>query len=241
MINLSKHVLTALSGVRLTPLIALMLFCPNRDVVWADMDHLARMWTWQLGGARRAFMARNLFERILQFVSFMTWSPEFRNVFYFRTGKPGMLLSMLCRPMSSLEIHSKMSVGPGLFVMHGNGTFVMANGIGENCKIYQQVTIGNVDALEVGRPTIGNNVTIYAGAKVVGKVKVGDNVTIAANSLVIKDVPSDVTVIGVPAVVIWKKKGSNKEAKRRGDKPLNASRPVSGVQVTGRQGENEAG
>ena len=55
-----------------------------------------------------------------------------------------------------------MKVGPGLLIMHGNGTYVLADAIGENCTIYQQVTIGKV---EEGLPTIGNNVKIYAGAK----------------------------------------------------------------------------
>jgi serine O-acetyltransferase len=211
MINIIKHIITALSGIRLAPLVVLMLLSRNRELLWADMDQLAQAWTWQLGGSLRAPQAENLSQRIPQFVSFMTWIREFRNVFYFRTGKPGMLLSFLCRPMSSLEMYSKMKVGPGLFIMHGNGTLISAEGIGENCRIYHQVTIGAVEAVEGGRPTIGNNVTIYAGAKVVGKVRIGDNVTIAANSLVIKNVPSDVTVMGVPAVVIWRKKGSRTE------------------------------
>ena len=144
--------------------------------------------------------------RVIQFVCYMTWVPEFRNVFYLRTGMPGKLLSIFCRPRSSLIIEPKMKVGPGLFIIHGDGTFVLADGIGENCTIYHQVTIGKVES---GVPTIGNNVTIYAGAKILGRVRVGDNVSIAANSVVIKDVPPNVTVLGVPAVVVWKKKASN--------------------------------
>jgi len=190
MTNLIKHLVTALSGIRLIPLIALMLLCPNRDALFADMDHLARLWNWQLGGARRAPQAQHLAGRIIQFVSFMTWIREFRNVFYFRTGKAGLLLSILCRPLASLEIFSRIKIGPGLFI---------------NCRIYQQVTIGNVDAAEGGRPVIGDNVTVYAGAKIVGRVKIGDNVTIAANSLVIKDVAANTTVMGVPAITVWKK------------------------------------
>ena len=208
MTNLIKHMVTVVSGIRLIPLIALMLICPNRDALFADMDHLARLWNWQLGGAPRAPQARNLAGRIIQFVSLMTWVREFRNVFYFRTGKAALLLSILCRPLASLEIFSRIKIGPGLFVVHGNGTFVMADRIGDNCRIYQQVTIGNVDVAEGGRPIIGNNVIIYAGAKIVGGVKIGDNVTIAANSLVIKDVPANSTVMGVPAVTVWKKQVS---------------------------------
>jgi serine O-acetyltransferase len=224
MTNLVKHTITMLSAIRLAPLIVLMLLCPNRDALWADMDHLARNWWWQLGGSQRAPQARNLLGRIIQFVSFMTWAPEFRNVFYFRTGKVGTLLSFLCRPMASLDIFSKMKIGPGLFIIHGNGTFVMADGIGDNCKIYQQVTIGNVDVDVGSRPIIGNNVTIYAGAKIVGKVRIGDNATIAANSLVIKDVPPNITVMGVPAVTVWKKQASHDES--RGASLGNAPDPI---------------
>lgn len=84
--------------------------------------------------------------------------------------------------------------------MHGDSTFVSAVKIGENCWINQQVVIGYSN--ETDCPSIGNNVTIYAGAKVFGKVRVGDNATIGANSVVIQDVPANVTVMGVPARVI---------------------------------------
>ena len=127
--------------------------------------------------------------------------------------------------MVSLHIESKMKVGPGFFVMHGDGTFVNAKSIGENCRIWQQVTIG-IEGTD--SPTIGNNVTIYAGAKIVGKVRVGDNVTIAANSLVIRDVPSNVTVIGVPAVVVWKKQGSRIRS-HRSRKPDDTLPPLSRI------------
>jgi serine O-acetyltransferase len=192
-VEIAQAMVTALSSIRLMPFIAVMLLCPNRNILWADMDR------WTLNIKRRH--PRNLTERILEFVIYMTWIPEFRNVFYFRTGKLGRPLSILCRRMSSLELDPAMKVGPGLFIMHGNGTFIGANEIGENCTIYHQVTLGFVE--EVRRLTIGNNVTIFAGAKVVGNVRVGDNVRIGANSLVIKDVPPNVTVIGVPAVVFW--------------------------------------
>ena len=227
MVNLTKHIITALSSIRLAPLIVLMLLSRNRDLLWADMDQLARAWTWPLGGSPRALQPRNLFERVLLFVSLMTWIYEFRNVFYFRTGKPGVLLSFFCRPMSSLEIYAKMKVGPGLFIMHGNGTLIMADGIGKNCRIYHQVTIGAVEAS--GRPTIGDDVTIFAGAKVVGKVSIGDHATIAANSLVIENVASGATVMGVPAAVIWRKKIPSAEPKPSVAEAANPPNRVSEV------------
>jgi serine O-acetyltransferase len=201
--NVLKNAITALSSVRLTPLIALMLFCSNRNIVWADLDR----WDYFRFG-----QPRNLMERILLFVYLMTWERQYRNVFYLRTGMPGRLLSILCRPMHSLDL-GDTEIGPGLLIWHGDGTFISADKIGKNCTIYHQVTIG-------GYPkTIGNNVTIYPGAKVLG-VKVGDNATIAANSVVINDVPPNVTVMGVPAVVVW-------SAERR--QPKNKSDHVSKV------------
>ena len=206
--NVLKNAITALSSVRLTPLIALMLLCSNRQIVWADLDR----WDYfRLG------QPRNLMERILLFVNLMTWVPQYRNVFYLRTGMPGRLLSILCRPMYSLDL-GDTKIGPGLLIWHGDGTFVSADEIGKNCTIWHQVTIGR---LNMEHPTtIGNNVTVYAGAKVLGRVKVGDNVTIAANSVVISDVPPNVTVMGVPAVVVW-------SAERR--QPKNKSDHVSKV------------
>ena len=201
-----RHVITALSTVRLVPHILLMLACANRTLIWADLDRFA--FASEFASVSNFRERVNFIGRILQFITCMTWKPEFRNVFYFRTGMPGLVLSMLCRPMSSLELDWNMKVGPGFVIMHGNGTFVLANEIGDNCTIYQQVTIGKIEGYV---PTIGNNVQIFAGAKVLGKIRVGDNVTIAANSLVIKDVPANVGVMGVPATIFWRKATSNEE------------------------------
>ena len=189
--NVLKNVITILSSVRLTPLIALMLLCSNRHIVWADLDR----WRYRIGPPR------NLMERILLFVNLMTWEPQYRNVFYHRTGVQGRLLSILCRPMASLGLGRRTKIGPGLRILHGDGTHVAADAIGKNCTIFQQVTIGF--ARTKRPPIIGNNVIVYAGAKIVGEVKVGDNAIIAANSLVISDVPPNVTVMGVPAFVVW--------------------------------------
>ena len=171
----------------LIPLIALMLLSSNRNMVYADLDR------W--GPVYRFGQPRNLMERISLFAHLMTWMPEYRNVFYLRAGILGKLLSIFCRPKSSLYL-GDTSVQPGLFVLHGDGTFVSAEKIGENCWINQQVVLGYSNETDI--PSIGNNVTIHAGAKVIGKVSVGDNATIGANSVVIQDVPPNATVMGVP-------------------------------------------
>jgi serine O-acetyltransferase len=186
-----KCAFTILSTIRLIPAIALMLLSPRRKIVYSDLDR------WGL--EYRFGKPWNVTERVLLFAYLMTWMPEYRNVFYLRVGIVGKLLSMFCRPLSSLYL-GNTSIGAGLFIQHGDCTFVSANKIGENCWINQQVVIGHFN--ETDRPTIGSNVTILAGAKILGRVDVGDNATIAANSVVIQDVPPDVTVMGIPAKII---------------------------------------
>lgn len=89
----------------------------------------------------------------------------------------------------------------GLIIQHGFSTIINAKKIGENCHIYQQVTIG-FNGTE--QPVIGNNVRICCGAKVIGGVNIGNNVVIGANAVVVKDVPDNVVVAGVPAKIIKK-------------------------------------
>lgn len=134
--------------------------------------------------------------------------PEFRNLFYYRlveghTTLAGRVCIKLARglyqPMVTLYIYTPV-IGAGLFIQHGFSTIITAKSIGENCWINQQVTIGFVEGSDC--PTIGNNVKITAGAKVLGGVTLGDNVIVGANAVVVKNVPADCTVVGVPASII---------------------------------------
>ena len=187
----AKYFILALSAIRLIPHVYVMRFSPNRDLVWADLSR------W--GQIRRVGQPRNCLEQVALFVELMTLAPEYRTLFYYRTGFTGRLLAILCRPMATLELAANR-IGPGLFIQHGYATTVSAEEIGENCWINQQVVIGYTNVTD--RPTIGNNVKIHAGAKVLGKVTVGDNSTVGANSVVIQDVPPNVTILGVPAKVV---------------------------------------
>jgi serine O-acetyltransferase len=191
-VSLSELIL-ALSCVRLVPHISLMLLSSNRDLIWADLDRWGQVRYWP---------PRNLLSRIHLFAFLMTFRPEYRTTFYLRTGRFGMLLSVFCRQIQTLSLEAN-SIGAGLYIEHGYGTLVSAESIGENCWINQLVTVGHTDTPD--RPTIGNNVSIRAGATIVGKVQIGDNSTIGANSLVITDVPPGVTVMGVPARIIWRR------------------------------------
>jgi serine O-acetyltransferase len=101
--------------------------------------------------------------------------------------------------MTTLFLYTE-DIGKGLFIQHGFSTIIAAESIGKNCWINQQVTIGYSNATDC--PAIGDNVTIYAGAKVIGKVQIGDNVRIGANAVVVKNVPDNCTVVGVPAYIV---------------------------------------
>jgi serine O-acetyltransferase len=133
------------------------------------------------------------------FVRLMTRHPEFRNLFYHRTGMGGRFVSPLCRPLSTLYITTP-DIGPGLYIQHGFATIISARRIGRDCWINQQVTIGYANRTDA--PTLGDGVTVNAGAKVIGAVHVGDRARIGANAVVVKDVPPDVTVVGVPARIV---------------------------------------
>ncbi|MGD0336319.1 MAG: serine O-acetyltransferase EpsC [Candidatus Omnitrophota bacterium] len=109
-------------------------------------------------------------------------------------------LSQVSRWLTGIEIHPGAKVGRGFFIDHGMGVVVGETAIiGDDVLIYQGVTLGGTGLLQGKRhPTIGNNVVIGTGAKVLGNITVGDNSYIGANAVVIKDVPPNSTVVGVP-------------------------------------------
>jgi len=110
------------------------------------------------------------------------------------------LLSQCSRFMTGIEIHPGAQIGKRFFIDHGMGVVIGETSIiGDDVLIYQGVTLGGT-GLEKGKrhPTIGDNVVIGGGAKVLGNITVGDNSYIGANAVVIKDVPPNSTVVGVP-------------------------------------------
>lgn len=133
--------------------------------------------------------------------------PEFRSLYYYRIKKGNFLEFMLMhiikffyKECPSLFLYCD-NIGSGLFIQHGFSTIVNARSIGDNCWINQQVTIG-YKSKDNFPPTIGNNVTISSGAKVIGNVTINDHVIVGANAVVVKDVPSNCVVVGVPAYII---------------------------------------
>lgn len=117
------------------------------------------------------------------------------------------LVSQLARFLTGIEIHPGATIGKGLFIDHGTGVVIgETTEIGDNCTLYQGVTLGGTGK-DVGKrhPTLGNNVMVGAGAKVLGPFKIGDNSKIASNAVVLEEIPPDSTAVGIPARVVRRK------------------------------------
>ncbi len=116
-------------------------------------------------------------------------------------------ISYLTRIITGIEIHPSAKIGERLFIDHGEGVVIGETAeIGNDVLIYQQVTLGGTGKEHGKRhPTIGNNVILGAGAKILGNIKIGDNVRIGAGSVVVEDVPDDCTVVGVPGRIVKQK------------------------------------
>lgn len=114
------------------------------------------------------------------------------------------LVSQRARRRTGIEIHPGATIGRGLFIDHGMGVVIGETAeIGDNCTIYQNVTLGGTGKDHGKRhPTLGDNVLVGAGAKVLGPFKVGDNARIAAGAVVLDEVPPNATAVGVPARVV---------------------------------------
>ncbi len=113
-------------------------------------------------------------------------------------------ISQRSRKKTGIEIHPGATIGKNLFIDHGMGVVIgETTEIGDNCIIYQNVTLGGTGKEHGKRhPTLGNNVLVGAGAKVLGPFKVGDNSRIAAGAVVLSEVPENATAVGVPARIV---------------------------------------
>ncbi len=153
--------------------------------------------------------ARNGFEVVLAY-------PGFHAIFFHRinhlvwnAGIPVIprLLSHIARFLTGIEIHPAAKIGPGFFVDHGMGVVIgETTEVGEDCLLYQGVTLGGTGKEKGKRhPTLGNNVVVGTGAKILGAITIGDHAKIGANAVVLDPVPDHAIVVGVPGKVIKKK------------------------------------
>lgn len=151
--------------------------------------------------------ARNVLEVIFCY-------PGFHAIFFYRFSNwlwrhnfflPGRIVSHIGRFFTGIEIHPGARIGGGFFIDHGMGVVIGETAeIGENCTIYQDVTLGGISIRKEKRhPTLKDNVVVGAGAKILGPVTVGSNSRIGAGSVVLDEIPPNSTVIGVPGRVVY--------------------------------------
>ncbi len=115
---------------------------------------------------------------------------------------PARLLSQLSRALTGIEIHPAAKIGPRFFIDHGMGVVIGETAeVGADCMLYHGVTLGGTSLSATKRhPTLGNGITVGAGAKILGPLHIGDGARIGANAVVVRDVPDNATAVGVPAI-----------------------------------------
>lgn len=156
--------------------------------------------------AKRDPAARSVLQVILLYPGFHILVSHRIAHFYFRHHLYFLArwTSQVGRFFTGIEIHPGAKIGDGLFIDHGMGVVIGETAIiGNNCTIYHNVTLGGTGK-EKGRrhPTLGNNVLIGAGAKLLGAINIGNNTLIGANAVVLNDVPDEATIVGVPGKMV---------------------------------------
>jgi cysteinyl-tRNA synthetase len=153
--------------------------------------------------------ARNGVEIILAYPGFHAIVLHRVNHMLWNAGIPVIprFLSHIARFITGIEIHPAAKIGPGIVIDHGMGVVIGETAeIGENCLFYQGVTLGGTGKEKGKRhPTLGNNVIVGAGTKILGAIKIGSNVSIGANSVILKPVPDNAICVGVPGRITKKK------------------------------------
>lgn len=191
-----KRLLAAINYIRTLPVYLCVLCSSQKALIGKDL-------------ARWNEINQNHFGMFEALNWYMTYKKEFRNLLQHRL-KLGsklhfVIARVLWKPLESLYIYTK-DIGGGLYLQHGFSTIISARKIGENCRIYQQVTIGyKGDA----SPVLEDNVSVTCGAKVLGDLTMHANSLAAAGAVVVKDVPENAIVGGVPAKIIGYKDENN--------------------------------
>ncbi len=150
--------------------------------------------------------ARSSFEILLTYSSLRAVRAYRRAHWFYERGwfTIARMISQHARNRTGIEIHPGAKIGRRLFIDHGMGVIIgETTEIGDNCLLYQGVTLGGTGKDKGKRhPTLGNNVIVGSGAKVLGPFRVGDNAKIAANAVVLEEIPPNCTAVGVPARVV---------------------------------------
>jgi serine O-acetyltransferase len=150
--------------------------------------------------------ARNIFEVIILYPGFhaLVYHRAAHFFYKIRWFFLARFISQFSRFMTGIEIHPGATIGKGLFIDHGMGIVIGETAeVGDDCTIYHNVTLGGTGH-DTGKrhPTLGSNVLVSTGAKILGPIYIGDNARIGANSVVLKNVEPNATVVGVPGTVV---------------------------------------
>lgn len=153
--------------------------------------------------------ARNILEVITTYPGFhaILWHRFSHYLWNLKIKWPARVISALSRWLTGIEIHPGARIGRRFFIDHGMGVVIGETAeIGDDCTIYHGVTLGGT-SWERGKrhPTLGNNVIVGAGAKILGPIYVGSRARIGSNAVVVKNVPEDSTVVGVPGYIVQPK------------------------------------
>lgn len=161
----------------------------------------------QLGGGKfvKTYLTSELFRYVVWF-RLGNWLETHRSLWT----KPILLIAKVVHKMQchslGIQVDLKAKIGAGLMFVHYSNIVIKCKSIGSHCTIFQGVTIGNSFRKKTfGVPEIGDNVVIFAGAKVLGNIKVGNNVVIAANAVVLDNIPDNCIIGGIPAKIISRK------------------------------------
>lgn len=200
--GIGKRLFAVLNYLRTLPVYLCVLFSKQKNLIKMDVARWNQIDQIQF----------NLFESLNWY---MTYKKEFRNLIQHRLKNPSRsfvsmvhfaIARLLWKPMESLYIYTE-DIGGGLYIQHGFATIITAKKIGENCRIYQQVTIGYKNG--ACPPVLEDNVSVTCGAKVLGDITMHSGSLAAAGAVVVKDVPENAIVAGVPATIIGYKNEDN--------------------------------
>ena len=147
--------------------------------------------------------------------------PGFHAILFYRLGHwfwerklflMGRFISHVGRFFTGIEIHPGAKIGQKFFIDHGMGVVIGETAeVGDNVTLYHGVTLGGTTWKKIKRhPTIGNNVVVGTGAKILGPVKIGDNTKVGANSVVVTEIPPNSIVVGIPAKVVFRAEGEKR-------------------------------